>query len=147
MLSEKSRRLRAVTHTVIALRQDYMVPLRECFDGIFFDTSIGDFSKRLRIISSLTENDTQAFLAGELPFYGAKRRVDAAAPHPLPLKDRKLRALTGKVLDLEKLLGRKTNQIKKCLATLRTKKAKLGEMEGEASIYEALVETLMDDDA
>jgi hypothetical protein len=58
-----------------------------------------------------------------------------------------LRALTGKVLDLEKLLGRKTNQIKKCLATLRTKKAKLGEMEGEASIYEALVETLMDDDA
>ena len=58
-----------------------------------------------------------------------------------------MRALTGKVLDLEKLLGRKTNRIKKCLATLRTKKAKLGEMEGEASIYEALVETLMDDDA
>ena len=57
-----------------------------------------------------------------------------------------MRALTGKVLDLEKLLGRKTNQIKKCLATLRTKKAELGEMEGEASYYEALVETWMDED-
>jgi len=62
---------------------------------------MGDFSERLRIISTLTENDTQAFLAGELTFYGAKRSVDAAALRPLPCKDRKLRALTGKVLDLE----------------------------------------------
>jgi len=108
--------------TVITLRQDYMVPLRECFDGSFFYTSMGDFSERLCIISTLTENDTQAFLAGESTSYGAKRRVDAAAPRPLPRKDRKLRALPGKVLDLEKLLGRKINQIKKCLATLRTRR-------------------------
>ena len=133
-------------HTVIALRQDYMAPLRECCDGKIFDISMGDLSERLRIISALTENDTQAFLAGDMTFYGAKRRVVAAAPHPVPYKDRQISTLKAKVTHLEKLLGHQKNRINKLYATLRSKKAELGEMEGEASYYEALVETWMDED-
>lgn len=55
----------------------------DAFSKLLF-TSMGDFSERLCIISTLTENDTQAFLAGELTF-----------PAPLASQGRKLACTHG----------------------------------------------------
>ena len=55
-----------------------MVPLRECMDGKLFDMSMGTFAVWLLIFSKLSEDDTRAFLAGDMTFYGATQKVVAS---------------------------------------------------------------------
>jgi hypothetical protein len=70
----------------VRLRNKFFVGVAviiDAFSKLLF-TSMGDFSERLCIISTLTENDTQAFLAGELTF-----------PAPLASQGRKLACTHG----------------------------------------------------
>ena len=95
--------------TIIALGSD-MVPLRECMDGKLFDMSIGTFAVWLLIFSKLSEDDTRAFLAGDMTFYGATQRVVASdARDPSSYQERQLRHYKALVNDSQNGLAKKTS--------------------------------------
>lgn len=132
-------------HTIIALGSD-MVPLRECMDGKLFEMSMGTFEEWLLIFSRLSEDDTRAFLAGDMTFYGAKHKVIATGAGAPSYQERQLHNLKGLVKTLQKNAAKKNKRIKKCLAMLRKVRDRLAEMEGEALLYEAVVEVLGGED-
>ena len=132
--------------TIIALGSD-MVPLRECMDGKLFDMSMGTFAVWLLIFSKLSEDDTQAFLAGDMTFYRATQKVVASdARDPSSYQERQLRHYKALVNTSQNDLAKKNKRINKCLKMLREVKVRLAEMEGEACLYEAVVAALREDD-
>ena len=129
-------------YTIIALGSD-MVPLRDCMDGKLFEMSVGTFDVWILIFSRLSEDDTQAFLAGDMTFYGATRKVVATEARAPSNSEKTLRQHKAFVTMLQGKLAEKNKRMKNYRKMMRKVKT---EMEGKGSLYEGVVAALGDDD-